>query len=95
MSLSLQEVEHIANLARLELAPEELARYREQLAEILAYFERLQALDTAGVTPASGALTTAMPLRPDRARPGLSTQALLANAPQAADDQFQVPAVLE
>ena len=48
MTLTLEEVEHIASLARLNLTEEEKARYREQLSAILDYAARLQRLDTAG-----------------------------------------------
>ena len=51
MTLSQEEVRHIAALARLELSPEELARYQEQLSSILAYFEQLQDLDTTTISP--------------------------------------------
>src|SRR5574338_1362313 len=51
MKLTREEVEHIAQLARLELTEEEKDRFREQLSDILAYAERLQALDTSHIPP--------------------------------------------
>ena len=54
MSLTLEEVEHIAGLARLELTDEEKARYREQLSAILDHVAKLQQLDTSDVPPTSG-----------------------------------------
>ena len=51
MTLTLAQVQHIARLARLQLSPEELERYREQLSEILDYAARLQELDTTGIPP--------------------------------------------
>ena len=51
MVLTLEEVEHIADLARLELTDEEKARYQEQLSAILDYAARLQAVDTAEIAP--------------------------------------------
>jgi aspartyl-tRNA(Asn)/glutamyl-tRNA(Gln) amidotransferase subunit C len=114
MVLSLEEVEHIAELARLELTDDEKARYQEQLSAILDYAARLQALDTAELTEeASGALPETAPtgptpagkrgtapkagsaLRPDRPRPGLGLEDLLRNAPQAEQNQFRVPPVME
>ncbi len=103
MSISLEEVEHIAALARLELTEEEKERYQEQLSAILDYAARLQAIDTSGIPPTSNILASPMPddqkagttLRPDRPRPGLSPEDLLRNAPQAEGDQFRVPPVLE
>lgn len=95
MSLTLQEVEHIANLARLELTPEEKERYRQQLSAILAHVAQLQNLDTAAIPPTSSVLFTESLLRPDVPRPPLTLEQLFRNAPDAAQDQFRVPPVLE
>jgi aspartyl-tRNA(Asn)/glutamyl-tRNA(Gln) amidotransferase subunit C len=98
MTLTLEEVEHIADLARLALSDEEKARYREQLSNILDYAARLQALDTANIPPTSTdpqGVPARSVLRPDRVRPGLSPQDLLRNAPQAEQDQFRVPPVMD
>ena len=51
MKLSREEVEHIAELARLALSEEELALYQEQLSDILEHFEQLQELDTEAIPP--------------------------------------------
>ncbi|MBN1450657.1 MAG: Asp-tRNA(Asn)/Glu-tRNA(Gln) amidotransferase subunit GatC [Anaerolineales bacterium] len=95
MPLSLQEVEHIAKLARLELTDGQKARYREQLEAILDHVAKLQELDTTDVPPTASVSVGQMPLRVDESRPGLSTSALLENAPQQADGQFQIPPVFE
>ena len=95
MTLTIEEVEHIAALARLKLTDEEKARYREQLSAILDYAARLQSLDTAGIPPTSSVLPPRTVLRPDEPRPGLRREDLLANAPDTIDDQFRVPPVLE
>jgi len=95
MTLTLEEVEHIAELARLKLTPEEKERYREQLSAILDYAARLQALDTAGIPPTASVLPSRSVMRPDEARPGLSLPDLLANAPDTEAEQFRVPPVLE
>lgn len=95
MPLTLTEVEHIAGLARLKLTDEEKERYREQLSAILDYAARLGELDTSGIPPTSSVLAERSVLRPDQARPGLSRQELLKNAPQAEAGMFRVPPVLE
>jgi aspartyl-tRNA(Asn)/glutamyl-tRNA(Gln) amidotransferase subunit C len=95
MTLTLEEVEHIAELARLALTEEEKARYREQLSDILDYAARLQTLDTTNIPPTSSVLPARSVLRPDRPRPGLSPQDLLRNAPQTEQGQFRVPPILE
>jgi aspartyl-tRNA(Asn)/glutamyl-tRNA(Gln) amidotransferase subunit C len=95
MPLTREEVEHIAELARLKLSQEEIHRYAEQLSAILDYAARLQALDTADIPPTSSVLPERTVLRPDEARPGLSLEDLLRNAPQVQGRQFRVPSVLE
>ena len=95
MSLTLEEVEHIAQLARLELSDAEKARYREQLSDILEYAARLQAVETGEIVPTSTLLTERSRLRPDEAAPGLGTTATLRNAPNVTNNQFKVPPVME
>ena len=95
MPLTIEEVEHIAQLARLELDPEHISRYREQLSHILDYIAKLRELDTSDVPPTAGGGLDRMTLRPDRSRPGLRTEALLRNAPDAENDQFKIPPVFE
>lgn len=95
MSLSREEVEHIAELARLELTEEEVALYRDQLSDILDYAARLQEIDTSQISPTSTVLLNRSPLRPDHILPGLSTEEALRNAPQSEQNQFRVPPVLE
>lgn len=95
MTLTLEEVDHIASLARLSLSAEEKAHYREQLSEILDYAARLQALDTGGIPPTSSVLPVNSVLREDESRPGLSREELLRNAPATESNQFRVPPVLE
>lgn len=95
MKLSLDEVEHIAELARLRLSEDEKARYRDQLSEILDYAARLQAVDTSGISPTSSVLPARSVLRKDEPRPGLSLEEVLRNAPETEKGQFRVPPVLE
>jgi aspartyl-tRNA(Asn)/glutamyl-tRNA(Gln) amidotransferase subunit C len=95
MKLTLEEVEHIAELARLRLSDDEKARYGEQLSDILEYATRLQAVDTSGISPTSSVLPARSVLRSDEPRPGLSLQDALRNAPDTEKDQFRVPPVLE
>ena len=95
MTLSIEEVEHIAQLARLHLTVEEKERYREQLSDILAHVAKLQELDTADVVPMSAVVAERSPLRPDEPGETLSKAALLENAPLAETAQFRVPIVLD
>jgi aspartyl-tRNA(Asn)/glutamyl-tRNA(Gln) amidotransferase subunit C len=93
--LSLEEVEHIAQLARLRLTKAEKEMFRDQLSAILGYAEVLNRLDTSGIPPMTSALPLSNVLRADQVKPSLSTEDALVNAPEAEDDQFRVQAVLE
>jgi aspartyl-tRNA(Asn)/glutamyl-tRNA(Gln) amidotransferase subunit C len=95
MSLTLSEVEHIAELARLQLTGEEKDRFRQQLSEILEYAARLQSIDTSQILPGAAYQQAGSALRPDVPAPCLELKEVLANAPQVEDDQFRVPPVLE
>lgn len=95
MKLTLAEVEHIAQLARLELSAAEKELYRQQLSAILEYAARLQALDTSGIPPTASVLPPRSVLREDEPRPGLPIEDVLRNAAQTDDRQFRVPPVLE
>jgi aspartyl-tRNA(Asn)/glutamyl-tRNA(Gln) amidotransferase subunit C len=95
MKLTLQQVRHVANLARLELTPEEEVRFASQLSAILEAVEQLGALDTTGVAPTSSVADVAPPSRPDEPGGMLSTDQVLANAPQAVGTSFAIPRVLE
>ncbi|KPL80590.1 hypothetical protein ADN00_01745 [Ornatilinea apprima] len=95
MSLTQSEVEHIAELARLDLTAEELESFRQQLSDILEYAARLQSVDTSGIPPTSSVLPPRSVLRPDVAEQGLSADDVLRNAAQTENHQFRVPPVLE
>lgn len=95
MTLTIEEVEHIANLARLDLTDEEKTRFSRQLSAILDYITQLQELATQDIPPTSGVQPERAPLRPDEPRPGLDLESLLANAPRVEAEQFRVPPVLE
>ena len=95
MSLTLEEVEHIADLARLRLTNDEKERYRQQLSAILDYIAQLQALDTSGIPPTSSVLQSLSVLRRDEPRPGLTAEEVFRNAPDTENGQFRVPPVLE
>ena len=95
MKLTLEEVEHIAELARLRLSEDEKNRFSEQLSDILEYAARLQLVDTSGISPTSSVSAVRSLLRADEPRPGLSLQDTLRNAPDTENNQFRVPPILE
>jgi aspartyl-tRNA(Asn)/glutamyl-tRNA(Gln) amidotransferase subunit C len=93
--LSLEEVEHIGELARLGLSDAEKEMFCDQLSAILDYAEMLNRLNTAGVPPTASALPLSNVMRRDEVRPSLPTEDALANAPDVEAAQFRVRAVLE
>jgi len=95
MALSKEEVLHIAELARVGLSDEDVAKFQEQLSDVLDHFETLKALDTEGVEPTSYPLPLESVMRDDEVRASLPRDEVLANAPQAEDGAFRVRAVLE
>lgn len=95
MSITRQDVQHIAELAKLSLTEAEEERYQEQLSAILDYAQRLNALDTEAIPPTASVLPLRSIMRDDVARPSLSVENILANAPACSGDAFEVPVILE
>lgn len=95
MSLTREEVQHIAQLARVGVSDDDVARFQQQLSVILDHFEALRALDTEGVPPTAHTLPLSNVEREDAARPSFPTEAVLANAPQVHQNFLRVRRVLE
>ncbi len=93
--ITIQEVEHVANLARLTFDEEQKEKLAEQLAEILDYIEQLNELDTESVEPTSHAIPVKNVVRPDVVAPSLTQDEALANAPSNVDGLFEVPKIIE
>ena len=89
------DIEHVARLARLELADEEKARLREQLGVILEAAAKVSEVATDDVPPTAYAIARSNVLRPDEITPSLTTEEVLSNAPEVEDDRFKVPKVVE
>jgi len=98
MPISQSDIEKVAQLAHLELSEEELKTLGPQIAEIVAYVEQLNELDTANVEPAFGGLTPegerTDTSRPDEIAGSLGQKVALAEAPDPAYGHFRVPKVL-
>ena len=95
MSISIENVQHVAKLARLNLSTEEEQTFTEQLNAILKYAEKLNELDTTDVPPTTHVLHLSNVMREDELRESLSQEKVFRNAPEEEDGQFKVPAVLE
>lgn len=95
MILSRDDVRHVAMLARLGLEPGDEEFYAQQLSAILSHIDRLREVDTDAIPPTAQAVPLAIRLREDVARPGLTQEQAIANAPEARDGMFAVRAILE
>ncbi|MCS7259713.1 MAG: Asp-tRNA(Asn)/Glu-tRNA(Gln) amidotransferase subunit GatC [Anaerolineae bacterium] len=93
--LSLQEVEYIAQLARLGLSDEEKDLLCEQLSAILEYAATINQLNTEGVEPMTSALPLRNVMRPDVTLPELTPDEALRNAPAVENGHFRVQSILE
>jgi aspartyl-tRNA(Asn)/glutamyl-tRNA(Gln) amidotransferase subunit C len=94
MSISASEVLKVAKLAKLHIAPENVAAVATQLARIVDMVEQLKSVDTTGVEPLAHAMDLHSVLRADIARAGLTREDALRNAPQHDAECFRVPAVI-
>jgi len=98
MPITESDIEKIAKLAHLEITPEERRAFTPQIAEIVAYVEQLNALDTSAVEPSTGGLTPegeqTDPSRDDVAQPSLGQRLALDQAPDPASGHFRVPKIL-
>jgi aspartyl-tRNA(Asn)/glutamyl-tRNA(Gln) amidotransferase subunit C len=94
-TLQREDVQRIAELARLELSADELDMFTRQLGDILTYVEQIRALDTTGVAPTSQVLNRPVD-RDDEPQATLSREDLMRNAPDAAPEAglFKVPRVM-
>ena len=95
MAITREEVRHVATLFRLGLSEEDIARFQEQLSQIIDYFQVLQQVDTEGVEPTSHTLALENVMRDDEPRPSFPPEDILANAPFPEHNFFRVRAVLE
>jgi aspartyl-tRNA(Asn)/glutamyl-tRNA(Gln) amidotransferase subunit C len=95
MALSREQVEHIAELAKLQLTDDEIEQFRQQLSDILAHFEQLNELDTSDIPPTATVLPLRNVMRDDEPRRTLTRDEVLANAPDAEDGLFRVKAILD
>jgi len=91
MTITRDDVLHIARLARLELADGEVEHFQEQLSAILDAVSKVQELDLADVPPTSHPLDVVNVWREDEPRPSLPVEEALANAPGREGDLFRVP----
>ena len=95
MALESDSVVHIAHLARLHLADDELDRYTGELSGILSFIEQMNAVDTGGVIPMAHPLDMSQPLRADVVSEQDRREEYQENAPAVRDGLYLVPKVIE
>jgi len=93
--ITLEQVRHVARLARLELSPEQEERLRADMDEMLAYVDKLNELDTKDVTPTTQVGEAGTPMRDDEVTNQPAAEAMLANAPSRERGYFKVPKIIE
>ena len=95
MEITQQDVEKMAQLARLAVTPAEKETFAKQLTQILAHVDTLNQYDTAGIEPTAIVMGQVNVFRDDLVRPSLPSDKALANAPEREADGFVVPKILE
>ncbi len=93
--ITVEDVEHVAKLARLALSEEEKQLYAGQLARIIDYFDQLKSVDTTGVEPLAHALSIVNVMRDDQVAAPPGREVLLKNAPDQENGFFRVPRIGE
>ena len=89
-----EQVRKVANLARLELTPQEEEQFTTQLGDILDYFQQLSELDISGVPPTTRAIDVSNVTRVDDLQPYPDREAILQSAPEQEGEFFKVPKIL-
>ncbi len=93
--ISVDQVKHVAHLARLGITEEEAEKFTKQLDSIITFAEQLNELDTDNVEPTSHVLELKNVLREDIPAEGLPREEVLKNAPEHIEGQIMVPAIIE
>ena len=94
MAVTIKDVEHIADLARLEFDEKEKQKLTEELNEILKYMEKLNELDTSNIEPLAHVIELSNVFREDVVTPSIAPEEALKNAPAKKDTFFKVPKVI-
>ncbi|MHC9000861.1 Asp-tRNA(Asn)/Glu-tRNA(Gln) amidotransferase subunit GatC [Enterococcus bulliens] len=95
MAITEEQVKHVAKLAKLSFAEEELHEFTAQLDKIIEMVETLEEIDTTGVPFTSHVVDSINVLREDQATPGWDRTELMRNVPESEDGFIKVPAILD
>jgi aspartyl-tRNA(Asn)/glutamyl-tRNA(Gln) amidotransferase subunit C len=88
-------IEHVADLARIKLTPDEITIFQSQLGHVMEYVEKLNQVDVSGVEPMAHSFPIYNVFRDDIPRKGLERESALSNAPRQVQGLFVVPKVVE
>ena len=91
MSISLEQIKHLAHLSRLELSEQELTSMQGDMEKILEFVAKIDELDLEGVEPLTQMSSSVDVMREDEAKDMLPKEQALKNAPDANSDYFRVP----
>ena len=94
-ALTREDVEQLAQLARLALDDDEVERLRGELTAILGHMDALAEVDTTGIEPMTHAVPMDLRTRPDEVEPSRPAEVALSGAPDTADGLFQVPHIID
>jgi aspartyl-tRNA(Asn)/glutamyl-tRNA(Gln) amidotransferase subunit C len=95
MAITREQVQHVAMLFRMSMDDNDIARFQEQLSQIIDYFQILQEVDTEDIPPTAHTFALENVTRGDDVRPSFPAEDILANAPMPDRGFFRVRAVLE
>ncbi|QEK12973.1 Asp-tRNA(Asn)/Glu-tRNA(Gln) amidotransferase subunit GatC [Crassaminicella thermophila] len=95
MAISIKDVEHIADLARLSFTEEEKIRFINQFKVIIEYIDKLNKVDVEGVEPNNHIIPLKNIFREDEIKISMEKEKVLMNAPDQQDGCFRVPKIIE
>ena len=94
-SLTMEEVKHVAKLAKLNLSEKELTKFQKQLSDVIDYINKLREVNTDEVEPTSQVTNLENVFREDEVKPSLTQKEVLSNTNSSHDGFFKVKAVFE
>ncbi len=95
MSLTRDDVLHIAKLSRIKLTDAEVEKFKDQLSAVLGYIDKLNEIDTSGIEPTINTTGIIDRMREDELKPSFTQEEALANSQQTYNGFFAVPNVFE
>jgi aspartyl-tRNA(Asn)/glutamyl-tRNA(Gln) amidotransferase subunit C len=93
--ISMEQVKHVAHLARLAITEEEAQQFQHQLDQMISFAEQLNELDTDQVVATSHVLDMNNVMREDVSKPGLPIEEVVKNAPDSEDGYIRVPSIID